>query len=180
MKETDTYYIDRCQDGHPDDYRFLVQRYQGALLGHLLGRLGCRERAEEVTQESLVRAYFKIGSLEQPDRFFAWLLGIANRVVQEHQRHSQRTQRHRDIPRQPCPTSPADSYDEDLATAIAQLPDQQRDLILLRYYSQMSCKDISQHLDMPLGTVTKTLSRAYSLLRQFLSQSNSTDNEVVR
>ena len=52
MSDTDKYYIERCLDGHPDDFRYLVRRYQGVLLAHLVGKLGNRDSAEEVAQET--------------------------------------------------------------------------------------------------------------------------------
>jgi DNA-directed RNA polymerase specialized sigma24 family protein len=41
-------------------------------------------------------------------------------------------------------------------------------VILLRYYEGLSCQEVATRLEMPLGTVTKTLSRAYALLRHEL------------
>ena len=49
-------------------------------------------------------------------------------------------------------------------------------MILLRYYGGLSCSGIAEKLDTPLGTVTKTLSRAYALLRDSLQR--QTVNEV--
>ena len=43
-------------------------------------------------------------------------------------------------------------------------------MILLRYYGGLSCTGIAEQLDMPLGTVTKTLSRAYAVLRDTLQR----------
>jgi DNA-directed RNA polymerase specialized sigma24 family protein len=51
---------------------------------------------------------------------------------------------------------------------VAALPEAYRTVILLRYYGGLSCSGIAAQLDMPLGTVTKTLSRAYALLRDSL------------
>jgi RNA polymerase sigma-70 factor (ECF subfamily) len=63
----------------------------------------------------------------------------------------------------------ADSREEyPLEEAIAALPETYRQVILLRYYEGLSCQEIATRLDLPLGTVTKTLSRAYALLRQEL------------
>ncbi len=94
MSENDKYYIERCLDGHPDDFRYIVRRYQGVLLAHLAGKLGSRDKAEEAAQESLVRAYFNMNKLRSPGSFFSWLLGIADRVAKEHHRkemlHQQR------------------------------------------------------------------------------------------
>ena len=77
MTENDKYYIERCLDGHPDDFRYLVRRYQAVLLAHLAGKLGSRDKAEEAAQESFVRAYFNMNKLRKPGSFFSWLLGIA-------------------------------------------------------------------------------------------------------
>src|SRR5512139_3606353 len=87
MMENDKYYVQRCLDGHPDDFRHLVRRYQPVLLAHLAGKLGSRDRAEEAAQEALVRAYFKMDTLKKPESFFAWLLGIADLVAKEQQRN---------------------------------------------------------------------------------------------
>lgn len=173
MPETDKYYIERCLDGHPDDFRYLVQRYQAVLLAHLAGKLNNKDRVEEAAQETLVRAYFKMEKLKKPDLFFSWLLGIANRVAKEQQRREQ-IRRRREMIRSFSEESPTPEFSQDYAleAAIAELPEAYRKVILLRYYGEHSCNQIAQHLDMPLGTVTKTLSRAYAMLRNSLQQHN--------
>ena len=73
-------------------------------------------------------------------------------------------------------TEPADNHAEyPLDEAIAVLPETYRQVILLRYYEELSCHEVAQRLDMPLGTVTKTLSRAYALLRQELQDREGAD-----
>jgi RNA polymerase sigma-70 factor (ECF subfamily) len=174
MSETDKYYIDRCLDGHPDDFRFLVRRYQKALLAYLAGRLYSLEKAEEASQEALVRAYFNIEKLKKPDSFFSWLLGIANRVVLEMNR-KENVQRGRKFVEAVSETTsdPEFSTDYRLEAAIAELPEAYRQIVLLRYYGDHSCKEISEQFGIPLGTVTKQLSRAYVMLRNTLEQHNS-------
>ncbi|MBN1126394.1 MAG: RNA polymerase sigma factor [Sedimentisphaerales bacterium] len=167
MATSDQYYVGRCLDGHPDDFRHLVRRYHPVLMVHLVGRTGSAEQAEEVLQETFVRSYFSLSKLKNPNSFFPWLMGISNRVVMEQQR-----QRHRQseaiehLAEQPKPQRA--SHDHSLAHTIAQLPNFYRELILLRYYGDFSCKEIAQKLEMPIGTITKTLSRAYALLREML------------
>jgi len=63
---SDTYYVNRCLDGHPDDFRHLVGRYQRVLVAHLVGRLGRLDAAEEAAQETLVRCYFGLLKLKKP------------------------------------------------------------------------------------------------------------------
>ena len=55
MTNSDMYYIERCKDGHPDDYGHLVQRYKSMLVAVLTGKLGNRDMGEEAAQETLWR-----------------------------------------------------------------------------------------------------------------------------
>jgi len=169
--EKDKYYVERCLDGHPDDYRHLVRRYQPVLLAHLAGKLGSADSAEEAAQETLVRAYFKMDKLKKPESFFAWLLGIADRVALE-QRRKEQLRRKREAVRLFSEEAPPVELSQDYAleAAVAGLPEGYRQVVLLRYYGGLSCSQIVEKLDMPLGTVTKTLSRAYALLRETLQQ----------
>ncbi len=161
---SDKYYIARCLNGHSDDFRYLVERYQSVLLAHLVGRLGSKDDAEEAAQEAFVRAYFGLSKLKKQASFFSWLLGIANRVAKEQQRQRQTAD---SLTEKSASVSP--SHDFPLARTIADLPESYKELILLRYYAGRSCKDIAATLDMPVGTVTKKLSRAYAMLRQRLA-----------
>ena len=72
--------------------------------------------------------------------------------------------------------APEPEDDLRLAEAIAALPEAYRQLILLRYFEQLSCQQIAERLRMPLGSVTKTLSRAYAALRQILEPPTPTEN----
>jgi RNA polymerase sigma-70 factor, ECF subfamily len=171
MSESDKYYIERCLDGHPDDFRYLVRRYQSVLLANLAGKLGNKDHAEEAAQEAFVRAYFNIDKLKKPHSFFSWLLGIADHVAKEFHRKEQIQIRCQDN-RSFCEDVQAPEISQNfvLEKAIAELPDAYRKIILLRYYGGQSCIQIAEQLDMPIGTVTKQLSRAYALLRDSLKQ----------
>ena len=176
MTENDGYYVERCLDGHPDDFRHLVRRYQPVLLAHLAGKLGNRDRAEEAAQETLVRAYFGMDKLKKPESFFAWLLGIADLVAKEQQRN-ELIRRRRESVRASVEETPELELSQDLPleAAVAALPEAYRTVILLRYYGGLSCSGIAGQLDMPLGTVTKTLSRAYALLRESLQRQTASE-----
>lgn len=164
MSLSDENCIQRCLNSHPAAFSHLVDRYQTALLAHLVGRLGDTEQAEDAAQETLVRAFFSLDKLRKPESFFSWLLGIANRVAKEQQRAERR---HREVTRlareQGRPQSV--SEDRDVERAIAELPDAYKEIILLRYYAGLTCSQVAERLSVPLGTVTKKLSRAYVMLR---------------
>jgi RNA polymerase sigma-70 factor (ECF subfamily) len=174
MGTSDGYYIERCLDGHPDDFRHLVRRYQAVLLAHLAGQLGSSDRAEEAAQETLVRAYFGLEKLKKRESFFSWLLGIANRVAKEQQRSEQRRSQMAEVLSEDPPEVEL-SQDYGLERAVAALPSSYRELVLLRYYGGCSCSEVAEQLGMPLGTVTKNLSRAYAALRDSLQRQDESE-----
>jgi RNA polymerase sigma-70 factor (ECF subfamily) len=183
MSLSDRECIQSCLNDHPEAFRYLVQRHQVALTRYLRGRLGNAEDAAEAAQEAFVRAYFALPRLRKPEGFLTWLLGIADRVVKETLRAARRS-RTLDLEQaEPlAPDDPRQSGDEGATTeAVAGLPDTYREVIVLRYYGGQSCAEISRSLDVPLGTVTKRLSRAYAMLRDRLDgRLAGAENEVQR
>lgn len=160
-----------CLDGHPDAYRHLVERHQAPLMRYLGAMLGDAESAAEAAQEAFVRAYFTLPKLRKPQAFFSWLVGIADRVAKENRRAARR-----------CPSADLEhvkqpgtedgrlaDWRSEVGDAVATLPEPYREVILLRFYGGRSCDEISRDLGVPLGTVTKRLSRAYALLRDRLA-----------
>lgn len=183
MDTPDLTYITRCRNGAADDFRFLVRRYEGPVFAFVSTRISDRALAREAVQEAFVRAYFALDRLEKPEAFHSWLLGIARRVASEF--HRTRTRR-QEVPEQTdagatAPDLGGPEENDPLDEAIAALPEAQRQMILLRYFERLSCQEIADRLRVPLGTVTKTLSRAYTELRELLSASegNSTRLEKI-
>ena len=177
MPENDGFYIQRCLDGHPDDFRHLVRRYKGPLLGHLAGLLQRSDLAEEALQEVFVRCYFGLSSLEKQSSFFPWMLGVASRVAKEMFRIEQKQKQAAEKLAQ-MPSQSSSARDWPLAKTIAKLDDFYQQLILLRYYGGHSCKDVAAILNIPIGTVTKSLSRAYTQLREMMKQDVAEESEV--
>lgn len=167
MAESDQYYIEQCLDGRPDEFRYLVKRYQAALSAYLAGKLGNRSFAEEAAQETFVRAYFGLAELKKRESFCSWLLGIASRVAKEQMREAKPNVDAEHLAEEICE---GQKFDVELEKAIAKLPDTYREIIFLKFYVNKSCSQISEQLNMPLGTVTKQLSRAYAQLRQILNE----------
>jgi len=183
MSLPDQQCVQFCLDGHPEAFRHLVERYQTPLIRCLWARLGNADEATEAAQETFVRAYFALPELRKPEAFFSWLLGIADRVAKEAHRAAKRCRSVDWEQVEPVKATGKEHSGDDPAVtkAVAGLPEMYREVILLRFYGGQSCQDISRALNVPLGTVTKRLSRAYSLLREHLGSSfPSRQNEVVR
>lgn len=181
MSPTDDDCIQQCLNGRPDAFRQLVLRYQRPMTSYLMRRLADPEAAAEVAQESFVRAYFRLNTLKKGDAFFSWLLGIAQRVMLETFRQRRRE---RPLSKAMEPAAPTNDDctedDEELAQAVAALPDAYRDVTVLRYFGGLSCAEVSGRLGVPIGTVTKRLSRAYQLLREKLACPGELPSEVRR
>ena len=178
MDLTDKECVERCSDGHPEDFGQLVDRYQKPVFLWLASRVRDDRQAEEAAQESFVRAFTSLKKLRKPESFYSWLLGIASRVAKEQFRSLERSRRESEAAE--TMTADASAHDEDypLEEAIAALPESHRQMILLRYYEGLSCQEVAVRLGLPLGTVTKTLSRAYALLRQELAVQRNVESTV--
>jgi len=178
MELTDGEYVVSSRNGCPDHFRWLVQRYQRPLFAYLSSRLGNQSEAEEAAQESFVRAFLSLKTLRKPESFYAWLMGIAGRVLKEQFRAEERRRRESALAEGQPAENPGPTPEYPLEEAIAVLPESYRQVILLRYYEGHSCQEIATRLRMPLGTVTKTLSRAYALLRQELKARENTETTL--
>jgi RNA polymerase sigma-70 factor (ECF subfamily) len=175
MDLTDKESVERCRDGHPEDFGLLVDRYQKPLFSFLAWRVGNVPLAQEAAQESFVRAFLSLKKLRKPESFYSWLLGIAERVAKEQFRWERHHQQDREVAEGAMASTDDHNENYPVEEAIAALPESHRQVILLRYYEGLSCQEVANRLKMPLGSVTKTLSRAYGLLRQDLEARERAD-----
>ena len=77
---TDAELVRQARDGQPTAYEQLVRRWSARVLAVCHARVPRRDVAEELAQEALLRGYESLSSLEAPEKFGAWLRGIAARV----------------------------------------------------------------------------------------------------
>jgi RNA polymerase sigma-70 factor (ECF subfamily) len=125
--------------------------------------------AEDLAQETFFRAWRGLGRLEDLRAFGSWLLSTAGFVCHEWIRRKRTAERHRmEAPREAA-DGPAAGPDLPLAEAVAGLAPEVQHLLALRHDRGLSCEEIARTLGKPLGTVTKTLSRAYAELRERLA-----------
>ena len=111
------------------------------------GALRCRLRdpanLEDAAQETFVRAYRHLGTLRSPERFFSWLIGIADRVARESGRRVWRQHHMLDAyaaeRRRPGPSRL--DLDVPLESAVASLSEPLREVVLLRFYGSRSCAE---------------------------------------
>ena len=157
--------------GNTEAFRPLVERYQQVLFTVALRMLGDREEALDAAQSAFAKAYEKLASYDPRHKFFSWLYRI---LVNEclNVRRAQRERAPLD-PELPAPDNPQRSASQaELRThvhaALAHLSKEQREVVVLRHFAQMSYQEIEATLEIPEKTVKSRLYEARQRLGQLL------------
>jgi RNA polymerase sigma-70 factor (ECF subfamily) len=132
--------------------------------------------AEDVAQDTLLRAFRRLAGLRDGARFGPWLMQIARRQVVE----AVRARRlpavvaadHTSGDEVAVTTTPMWIENEHLLTLVGRLPDHERVLVGLRFFDGHSLAEVATITGRPLGTVTKQLSRAIARLRAWSEKEN--------
>jgi RNA polymerase sigma-70 factor (ECF subfamily) len=149
--------VARAKAGDEEAFRFLYLHYADNVRGYVRSRLRSAEDAEDVTQQVFMRVVSAITRYEQRDvSFVAWLLRIAHNACVDHVRRS-RPQAVLDDEREPEEPRMGDLERRELAAALqtvfADLPDDQRRVLLMRQVAGMSPTEIATVIDRTPGAV---------------------------
>jgi RNA polymerase sigma-70 factor (ECF subfamily) len=158
----------RAQQGDREAFGELARLYAPVVTGAILSRVGRFRDAEDMVQETFLRALQQIGSLRDPDRIGAWLYGIALNVVRE--------QQHKGLLAELLPAEaaePAQNADPgldmtDVRGCLEKLPEALREIFVLRHIQGMSYKELGQVRNASITSVGERLWKARRLLRSCL------------
>lgn len=171
--------------GTHERYTELVRRYKSLVTTYAFSRVNQRELAEDLSQETFVRAFVALDHLKNPAAFSAWLLSIAHNVCIDHLRsksrtvsleiHSEKDSQGQILIQNRRERSAVDKIAQEemrdrILGAIDALGDEYRATLLLRHVEGQSCEEIAERLGVSLGTITSRLSRAHKLLRERLAR----------
>jgi len=164
--------IERCLAGDNLAVREFVGRFQGLVLGVSLRILAHRQDAEDVSQETLVRALRSLSRFDQQRPLQPWILRIAvNRC-----RTALSLRRNRDLAaelaHQVADRPPASDHElaEELELALGILREQYRISFVLYHHQQLSLPEIAEICNCPVGTVKTWLHRARRQLAVHLAE----------
>jgi RNA polymerase sigma-70 factor, ECF subfamily len=168
--------IDDCKRGSHDGFAQIVEMYAGRLYGYFYRVSGNAETSNDLLSEVFVRLVEKIGAYDSGS-FDLWLFKIAANIFYDHLRQQQRRKKFLESYRQQVETEESaavkrsDDEAVDLLQAqLGQLDEQTRELILLRYYSDLSFKEIAQMRKEPIGTVLSKVHRGLAKLRELMER----------
>ena len=183
--QADAALIARARSGDRTAFDELIVRYQDRVYSMALRMLGHREDALDVAQEVLVTVFKTLERFEEKARFSTWLYRVTiNRCRDELRRRgtvkhtrpasldtltrSDDEGRPADPPAReasPAESAVARETQEFVAQAIGELPDDAREVLVMRDVEDLSYEEIAGVLEIPVGTVRSRLNRARTLLR---------------
>jgi RNA polymerase sigma-70 factor, ECF subfamily len=186
---TDQEVVVLARAGHESAYRELIRRYERPVFSLLFRMVRDRELAEDLSQETFIKALNAIESYRPEFKFSSWIFKIANNAAIDHLRrreldtlsldgspHAQTPEAVEatalqigDRQESPLDTVEAKELGGEIEVAIAQLRPEYRSCILLRHVEGRAYEEIAEIMDLPLGTVKTYIHRARNELRQSLA-----------
>lgn len=191
--------IRRAQGREPSAFDGLIDAFGVRLHGYLYRLTGSRDVADDLLQELFLRVVRMIGSYRHDHRFEGWLFRIATNLVRDRVRRIGRAPKvfPLDAPganegstswTEPGDTS-VPSPDEGMRLAddvdalqkgLAMLPEAEREVIMLRHFSDLSFAEIAEAMDTPLGTALARSHRGLAKLREIMDTDGAQELGKVR
>ena len=179
----------RIQQREADALEELYDLYNRLLFGLVLSIVKKREEAEDVLQEVFVKIWNKADSFDaESGNPYGWIVTIArNQAIDRIRSKGYKTQEKQSVSiHEPLFSLEGDQYDpmettifsdraELVHKALEQIPDKQCEVIKIAYYKGLTQSEISEYLDIPLGTVKSRTRQGMKKLKNILAEFISTD-----
>ena len=163
----------------------LINRHKKRIYSYIFVNIKDRELAEDIFQETFIKVIksLKLGSYNEEGKFLPWVLRIAHNLIIDH---------FRQVKRQPIFEKSSGDYNvfnkikiydesaeekivtkqihEDVKNLINILPPEQKEVLYMRFYADMSFKQISEELDISINTALGRMRYALINLRKFIKE----------
>ena len=180
MKNSDVQLIHRTLDGDDTAFAGLVEKYQKQVHALVWRKIGDFHFAEEITQDTFLRAHRQLRTLKKPQRFASWLYVIASNLCRTWLRNKDiRTQLQENIDNTVNEKATYSEYivsennritveaQRDIVKKLlAKLGESERTVMTLHYLGDMSCTEIGEFLGVSANTVKSRLRRAQQRLQK--------------
>ena len=185
MVDDNVQLIRRILSGDDEAFSTLMRKHQNGVHALIWRKIGDFHIAEEITQDTFIQVYKKLGILEDPNRFEGWLYVIANRrCINWIKRNKAKMDR---LNMQSLEDTPPEEverasyehhishqrdteitdYRQNLAkTLLQQLPESERTIVTLHYLGKMTAKEIGKFLGVSVNTIKSRLRRARKRLQE--------------
>lgn len=180
----DSELITRIQNGERDLFSELVRRYQDRIYTQCLRQMGSNEVAAELAQDIFIKIFQNIQGFRHDCSVSTWIFRIAiNHCINQRQRQYRRKhEAHEPLegsnPERPRELAGQSNVLQDVQSqewrhfidiAMEKLDPEQREILILRELQELSYEEMSEILELPLGTVKSRMHRARMALSKLLS-----------
>ena len=171
----------RRTDSKQDLFKSVMVPYMDALYGYAMYLTGAPEDAHDLLQETYLKAFRFFDRFEQGTNAKAWLYRIMRNTYINDYRRLKRLPDHVEYDEQisafqmvrdekPAGEIPGEIFEDEIAGAIAALPEKFKSVIVLRDVQDLPYEEIADALDIPIGTVRSRLHRARAILFEKLKE----------
>ncbi len=163
--------LESVQKGDKEAYGLIVKRYMHAAYYIALGFVHNQQDALDVSQDAFIKAFRKIKMFDTHMPFFPWFYRLMKNLCIDHLKHKRRMS---EVPLEDTKVFDKARDDREMKEAlwkgIRELPFDQREVIILRYFRQMSYAEIAELIGRPIGTVMSSLYYAKKKLKGILGK----------
>ncbi len=162
MEPSDAALVEQVLGGRKEAYAHLVRRYQDTVYNLALRWTGDRDEADDLAQETFVRAYRKLRSYDPGYSMRNWLLAICSNLAKNRIRSARRRQRAHETHAELFmgPPDPPDPRREALEEALRGMPEKLRIPLVLKHVEGMSYDEVAQTLRIGLSAAKMRVKRA--------------------
>jgi len=169
-ENTETTLVRTALNGDADSFGRLCERYYSAMVAIAYSRLCDRDLAEDAAQEAFFVAYRNISKLKDKKHFSRWVAGICRNIASD---MAKARIRNKLVSIEDCKSLPKNEDKEVgdveiVRSIVAELPVKMREIVFLRYNSQMSYQQIADVLGISQEAVNGRLRRAKKIVAREL------------
>jgi len=189
IERSDKELVESYLSGNQSSFEILINRHQGRVYAYILMLVKDRQLADDIFQDTFMKVIRTLngGSYNEEGKFIQWVMRIAHNLIIDHFRKSKRI---------PYADSSSDDYQlidrlgytdisieekiiteqihNDLRRMIEFLPEEQREVLYLRMYAEMSFKDIADMTNVSINTALGRMRYALINMRKMAKEKNLT------
>ncbi|MBK8948679.1 MAG: sigma-70 family RNA polymerase sigma factor [Flavobacteriales bacterium] len=181
---TDTELVHAYTAGNEQAFETLLLRHKRKVWSHIYLMVRDREVTEDLFQEAFIKVvhHLKAGKYNEEGKFLPWVMRIAHNLVIDHFRRSKKmplvrgTEDHDVFATVARPEQNIEQQlvnvqiDEDVRKLIEHLPEEQREVVIMRTYLSMSFKEIAEHTNMSINTALGRMRYALINMRKLIKE----------
>lgn len=182
----DSVLVNNYINGHEKSLEILIIRHKQRIFSFILSKVSDKEVAEDIFQDTFIKVIntLKRGAYNEEGKFLPWVMRIAHNLIIDHFRRNKRLPKFNN-------TDDFDIFDllsdemlsvenqiiknqilEDVKKLVEELPEDQKEVLLMRMYKDMSFKEIAENTDVSINTALGRMRYALINLRKLIEKHN--------